>query len=276
MQMTMFKHYREKSRVDDCCRLKYESSFIVNGTGSTTIHHIRTDTNRSAALVINDKEGPDSQIVFTDNLEDADLNLRKGDYFLWNKKHYFVYEDYDIVREVAYIKQKAYECNVDFEVSGTTLYGYYVSSLRQYVDTSLQQKLNISDNEKPIMVIPQFDELAVGLKIVVKGKPYKIIDFDLITNDGIAYISLDRDFNDKSEDVVEPVFETDVAAQVLKAGEIVTLPLNYGYFKCDVAAEVISRTAKEVQFKVPYGATTLTITTKDLNKIDVETIYKVV
>ena len=101
-------------RLDDCCRLKYESSFITNSTGSTTIYHVRTQTDRSAALVINDKEGPDSQIVFTDDLDDKDLNLKKGDYFIWKDKHYFVYEDYDVVREVNYIKQKAYECNVDF------------------------------------------------------------------------------------------------------------------------------------------------------------------
>ena len=263
-------------RLDDCCRLKYESSFITNSTGSTTIYHVRTQTDRSAALVINDKEGPDSQIVFTDDLDDKDLNLKKGDYFIWKDKHYFVYEDYDVVREVNYIKQKAYECNVDFEVDGETYYGYYVSSLRSYVDTSLQKNLNICEDEKPIMVVPYFEGLEVGMKLILAGKPYKVLDFDLITNDGIAYLSLERNFMDKSDDIIERVDETDVAAKVLKPGEVVSLPIQYGYFKCDAVEEVVSRTAKEVQFKVPFGVQTLTVVTKDVNKFDVETIYKVV
>lgn len=273
--MPKYDFFRERAKQNECCRIKYESAFIIDGSAATTIFHVRTNNKRQAALTIDEKEGPNTTLVFTDDLQ-SEQNLRKGDYFIWRDKYYFVYENCDIVREVGYIKQRAYQCNVDFVINNETYFGYYVSSLRSYVDTELEQKLNISDKEKPILILPFVDGIEVGLKLVISGKPYKIIDFDLITNDGICYASLERDFIDKSDNIAAQEDETDIESLVLKAGDIVTLSIEYGYFKTDVKVDVIKRTISEVQFVVPFGINQLIVYTKDKNKMDIKTEYKVV
>lgn len=269
--MSTFDLFRKRQQNSENCRNKFESSFILEGTASTVVYSLRLNVNKRAALIINDKEGPDTTLVFTYKEQDNNDELLKGDYYQWNDNIYLVYEDISLVRDVLYKKQKSYQCNVNFTVNNSKYYGYYVSSLTKYVDTTLQQNLNITDNDKPILVLPQLDWIAVGIKIVINGKPYKIIDFDAITNDGIVYCSLDRDFISKHEDIVEKQENN-----VLYAGIENTIKTNYGYFKTDCTVELLSKTYTDVKFKIPYGITTISITTKDAAKNDIVSIYKVV
>lgn len=117
--------------------------------------------------------------------------------------------------------------------------------------------------------------MEIGLKLIISGKPYKIIDFDIITNDKIAYLSLDRDFISKQEDV-EPVDEQYSTGDVFKAGVEHEMQIQWGYFKTDVSVEIVKKTATLVKFVVPFGIEQITITTKDTNKADVVQTYKVV
>lgn len=273
--MSSFDLFRTKIQNSENCRIKYESSFILEGTSAVIIHVLRLNADKQAALILTDKEGPDTSLVYTYKEHNAANELIKTDYFTWNNNTYFVYEDVDIVRDVNYKKQKAYQCNVSFQVGEHCYCAYYVSSLSKYVDTTLQSNLNITDNDKPILILPQYDWLEVGLKIIIKGKPYKIIDFDIITNDKIAYISLDRDFIDKQEDKVA-VDEEFLTGDVFKAGIENELSIQYGYFKTNPSVEIISKTVTVVKFIIPYGISTIDIWTKDVNKQDILTTYKVV
>ena len=271
--MSTFNLFRKKQQNNEDCRNKFESSFIFEGTSAVVIHSLRLNVNKQAALIISDKEGPDTNLVFTYKERVKDNELLKGDYYTWKNNTYLVYEDIDIVREVAYKKQKSYQCNVSFEMDGNIWHGYYVSSLAKYVDTTLQGNLNITDNDKPILILPQVDWMAVGTKIVISGKPYKIIDFDAITNSGIVYCSLDRDFVSKYENVE---VQNESTAAVLTAGVESTIDTNFGYFQSDVEVEVVSKTYNNVKFIVPYGINTITITTKDELKNNIAVEYKVV
>ena len=273
---TKFNAFRERMRLEDCCRIHAETSFIEEGSSATIIHHVRLQEDRPAGLTLNEAEGPDAAIVFTYLFEDKTKELNKADYFRWNNKMWFVYEDVDIVRETAYKKQRAYQCNVYFEVENKTIFGYYLASLHTYADTSLQSSKVIVDSEKPMLIVPIYDGLAIGNKIIIKNKPYKIIEIDAITNDGIAYISLDRDFISKSEDVPEEATYSNLEVNTLKAGSEVTMDIVGGIFRCSREVYVLKHSMDSITFRVPYGVDSLTISTKDENKVDVETVYRVV
>lgn len=102
----MFSSFRRKAEVEDSCRQKWESRFIKEGVSATTIFQVRLNKEREAALVINEKEGPDQFIVFTyKDSEDKTQELGKGDFFFWKDKLFFTFEDIDIVHDVNYKKQ---------------------------------------------------------------------------------------------------------------------------------------------------------------------------
>jgi hypothetical protein len=46
-----------------------------------------------------------------------------------------------------------------------------VASLSKYVDTTLQSDLVIDNNDKPILIMPYFDWIEIGKKIIIKGTP---------------------------------------------------------------------------------------------------------
>ena len=271
--MSTFDLFRKKQQNNEDCRDKIESSFILEGTSAVVIYSLRLNANKRAALIITDKEGPDTNLVFTYKEQVKDNELLKGDYYSWENNTYLVYEDVSLVRETLYKKQKSYQCNVSFDYNGQKWHGYYVSSLAKYVDTTLQSNLNITDNDKPILILPQLDWITVGVKLVIGKKPYKIIDFDAITNSGIVYCSLDRDFISKEEDIE---YNVENSSMVLTPGIVTEVCTKYGYFKSDCKVEILAKTYDKVSFIVPYGIDKITITTKDEYKNDIVVEYKVV
>jgi hypothetical protein len=190
---------------------------------------------------------------------------------------FFVYEDVIIARDVSYIKQRAYQCNAKVYILENDNFGrdddfggYFISSLRSYVDVDFQQKLNVSDKEKPILVMPSADWIKIGAKVEVGGKPWKVIDYDSITNPGITYMSLERDFFKKGSDIVE---NTDT--KILHAGIENTITTQDGYFNSSSPLIIKSRTASSVVFEIPYGIENVSITTME-NDIEKTINYKVV
>ena len=274
--MSKYNAYRRKLDISDNCIANYESSFITEGTSSVIIHNMRLNVNKQAAIIITDKEGPDTSLVYTFKERAKEQELLKGDYYTWQDKTYLVYEDISLVLSTNYKKQKSYQCNATVhytcDCGAGSCFGYYVSSLARWVDTNLQGNLNITDNDKPILILPKFNWISIGAKVIIANKPYKIIEFDAITNDGIAYCSLDRDFIDKYEDValIEPETAT------LIAGIKQSLDIKFGYFTANCKVDIISKTLDKVEFIIPYGIEQIEIITKDENKIDVVSTYKVV
>ena len=80
--MSKYDLYRSRMRNEECCRLKYEASFITEGTSATTILQVRLDVKKQAGLVINSSEGPDSATVYTYKDEVKSNELLKADYFV--------------------------------------------------------------------------------------------------------------------------------------------------------------------------------------------------
>ena len=268
-----FDLFRKKMNNEDGCRMKFEAYQTIEGSAATEIFHYRSEMNRAAAVVPSDKEGPDSSIVYTYKEKFPLGEVQKGDYFLWNDVEFFVYEDVFIPHETIYKKQMAYQCNVQVldEDQVALCGGYFVSSLHSYLDTTLQAKINISDKEKPVLIIPYQPWIAVNVKLVVGGKPWKITDFDHITNSGIAYISLTRDFFQKHQDVEEVV-----SGRTLVSGQEYEFDTVDGYFDSSSPLFEISKTSTKVKITVPYNYTELQLTTKAANGELITTTYKVV
>lgn len=277
MVMNNFGLFRKRMKNEACCRVNYETSFITEGAAPIKIHILRLDEDRDATMVFSDAEGPDAALVFTPKQQIDDDNLLKTDYYTWDNKMFFVYEDVMIARKVAYIKQRAYQCNakvtvLDCEYSGEERGGYFISSLRSYVDTELQQKINVSDKEKPVLVMPYVTWVRNGRKLEIGGKPWKIIDYDSITNPGIVYISLERDFFKKGHDVLDESNDD----YNLKAGVEYTFDTQDGYFNSSSPLTIKLRTANQIVFEIPFGIEEITIETKNFaGKIE-QQIYKVV
>ena len=256
----MFELFRTKMRNEACCRLKYETDFIENGTSATNIYVIRTQLDKKAGLVINEKEGPDTAIVFTYLDDDKDKELLKPDYFIWKHHTYFVYENVDLVLETYYKKQRAYQCNVHFNVGDERYAGYFVASLSSYLETPLAKNLVITNADKPILIMPHYEWLKVGLQFKIDHKPWKVIDFDTTTNPGVAYISLDLDFFQKNADVIEDDLCQHGEIEAGREFEVFTAD---GYFTADKEVEITKHTSDIVKFKVPYGLDSITISVKD-------------
>lgn len=269
--MSIYKTYRAKVNNSKTCELKYEADFIINSTASTMIHVLRNKEDKNAALTIDDKEGPDKATVFTFTEEDNNLNLLKGDYFTWKDKLFFVYENEYIVHDALYQKQKAYECNVKFIYKEIEYGGYFISSLLKFLDINLVKNLIIEDLEKPVLVIPKQDWIKHNVKIIINNITWKVLDYDIDTNVGIAYISLDRDFTTKQEDVIEKPEEDTLYAGVVN--EYVT---NFAYFLTSEEVEIVSKTSNKIKFIIPFGIYEIKITTKDELGQEISKIYKVV
>jgi hypothetical protein len=162
------------------------------------------------------------------------------------------------VLDTNYKKQKSYQCNVEFdytcECGCGRCFGYYVSSLARYVDTTLQSNLNITDNDKPVLVLPAQEWVKVGTKIIIKNRPYKIIDVDNCTNSGIAYCSLSRDFMDKPVIQIEstdqrPELIAGIEQQISYSGNLIIEP----------EVEIVSYDDTNAIIIVPYGVKEVTI-----------------
>lgn len=267
--MSKFAIFRKKMDNEAQCKLKFEQRFITEGASAVDIHIVRLDINRSASMVISEAEGPDTAIVFTPKQATKVNDLLKADYFTWDGKMFFVYEDILIPREVSYIKQKAYQCNVKVLCEETELGGYFISSLRTYADTELQKNINITDTEKPILVMPINEKIKVSTKLSIGNKPWKVIDIDHITNNGILYISLERDFYTKSDNII-----VNYDTNVLKAGIEYDFDTSDAYFSTSTPLYIKSRTENKIVVEIPFGITEVSISTK--NSGEIKTIkYKV-
>ena len=278
MSMSKYDLFRTKTNNATECSKKYDFNFTMNGSMATTVFALRLNKELQAGLIINDEEGPDDVIIYTARASGCGCEgLCKGDYFRWRNKIYFVYEDVDLVRETNYIKQRAYECNVEIKIDNSTYWGYFISSLTKYISDSTKKDVVLVDGEKPILILPHFDWIEIGLRIHLGGISWSIVDNDLITNKGIAYLSLDRDFDQiTAAPETQPNEDIELANDELPVNTEIEVDTMGGYFKSTPQVEIVSRQSTSVKFIIPYGIDKLTIETKDNNNEIVAKVYKVV
>ena len=283
----IFRSVQEKR---DTCYDERSAAFIIEGAMSKNIYHSRLEKKIPAALVFSHKEGPDETIVYT-LLED---DLLKGDYFVYDSVNYLVYEQNKLTdTDIIYKKQKAVECNVSFLFSGETFVGYYKSSVRGSEDPSFEGRQLLMPDETPLLILPTNNTLIVNSEFVIEGKPFRVMEYDHITNKGITYYYLERGIIRTEPEVVKVgkrsfdqstvIVQEDQSVTQIEDTEQLTLRAMVEYtfqtedavFSATPAVELIQRRRNEIKFKVPFGIGEVAITTK-IDRLDVQKLYKVV
>lgn len=285
----IFRSVQEKR---DTCYDERSAAFIIEGAMSKNIFHSRLNQDIPAALVFSHKEGPDEVIVYTLIKDD----LLKSDYFIYDSVNYLVYEQNKLTdADITYKKQKAVECNVSFQFSGKTFVGYYKSSLRSTEDPSFEGRQLLMPDEMPLLILPTNDTITVNSEFIIEGKPFRVVEYDHITNKGITYYYLERGIirtEPKTQDsgimtmsATQPtmvVQENEAVVQVqdspqltLKAMVEYSFTTEDALFSSTPAVEIIKRTRSEIKFKVPFGINEVAISTK-VSGLIVQNIYEVV
>ena len=283
------------------CFDKRSAAFITDGDMSQIVYHKRTEKDINAALTFNYKEGPDENIIYTLLSDD----LKKGDYFVFRSTDYIVFEEEKIMDvNVQYRKSRALECNITFTYNNKVYAGYFKSSLRGSEDPDFKGKQTLLPNESPLLILPSTQKIKLQEDFLIEGKPFKVVELDDITNRGIAYYYLERGIVkelgivDAEEEVVlppeeiieqeeeiyvepEPV-EEGAPLEELKEIEVVlkammeyTFKTENAIFSSTPAVNIISRSRNEIKIKVPFGISSVSITTRDAGH-DVQKNYKVV
>lgn len=279
----IYDNFRSIQGVKNSCYDKRSAAFILTGKLSQDIYHQRTKEDIKGAIVFNYKEGPDDAIVFT-FIED---DLLKADYFTFDNVNYLVYSDVKLTDdEVDYRKQRAVECNVTFTHNAITYNGYFTSSIRTITENEFVGSQAVMPDETPLLILPT-NVLTIGDRFTIEGKPFKIQEFDSITNKGISYLYLERDYVAKDADEVIEVAPEYVVEEETLTQDILVTPLTLrpmieytfttegGYFASTPRVDIISRKVDEVIFRVPFGIESVTITTKE-SATEVELNYEVV
>lgn len=287
---SVYDRYRRIQKRKRECEFEKSADFIRNGGVSVYVEHVRLDQERNAGLVFNHKEGPDDAIFFTELFDEKDQEFLKSDYFVWENTYYLVYEDVRLVnKNLNYKKQRAVECNVFFKIGDETVRGAFFSSMRSIMrGEDFPQKYAILAAEAPLVIIPTLDQDLIGERISIGGKPWRIRDYDAITNLGITYLYLERgSYRPGDEDFdKEKGNEGDEGDNQRKYSVEHTNQLEYlvehtfesknGYFVSVPSVDVISQDFTSVTFMIPFYGSDVEITIKNEEGKEVTTIYKVV
>ena len=293
----IFRRVQEKRK--DCYDNR-SAAFILEGKISQDIYHVRLNKDIKAALVFNHKEGPDDVITFS-LISDT---LMKSDYFVFDDVNYLVYEDVRLTdKDVNYKKQRAVECNVSFSHNGVDYKGYFVSSLRRTNDPNFKGREGIVADEGPLLILPGSVSLDINDFFSIEGKPWKIVEYDGITNKGITYFYLERDYVrniseeeeiveeniviiENEEEITQGSEEEEFGIQALSepsaAEELSLRPMvdytfttEEGFFASTPRVDLVSRSLTKVIFRIPFGISQVTISTRKDGK-PVDETYRVV
>lgn len=280
-----FRGIQEKRKQ---CYDERSAAFIEHGKMSKDIIHKRLDKDIKAAVVFSDKEGPDEVIVFS-FIED---DLQKSDYFIYKDTNFLVYEDIRLTDDdINYKKQRAVECNVMFTFEKDNYIGYYKSALRGSEDPDFVGKEIVIPKETPLLILPTNNKITINSEFVIEEKPFKVSEYDNITNKGITYYYLERSYN-KNIPTVETTEEnktidglmgtnvigaTDAVLEpkILRAMTEYIFETENAYFAASPKIEVSARTRNQITFRVPFGISQVLIDIKRDGEVVSES-YKVV
>ena len=288
MSKNIYDVFRLAQETKQSCLDKRSAAFIENGKLSKTIIHKRKNLIIKSALVFDYKEGPDEAIVYTYKAD----NLLKGDYFIFNDGYYLVYEDVKLTDEsFDFKKQKAVECNITFTYNDQVYHGYYTSSLRRLTDPDFVGRQGNVADEQSLIILPFNETIQTNSEFIINNKPWKVVQYDDITNKGITYYYVDRNFirnaPEDEEEAEEIIYIDETAPQTQEEDtsteeEVLTLrpateyifTTEGAFFASNPRANVISRTPTSVKFSVPFGISMISITTR-LGGESVEKTYEV-
>lgn len=284
-----FDTFRNRTIAENQTDNHFSTQFIERSTSSVTIKHNRINRNIKAALTKEHKEGVDKTLLFTYNNIDAAKNVRIGDYLLYENTTYLTFMEFNLPTKVRdlYKKHKLVECNVEIKVDSVAQKAAYIGSLNQFTAVSEETTGSLSlaiEQYKPVIVTVDNPLLHVNKRFLLGAEAFVITAVDRLSNTGIMYISANAvPYNVTLDKLEEGIAITPSLPQpnviednMLKQGASETLETNFGYVVFDHMVTNLRRSMNSFTFTVPYGITSLTITTKDTESNLVSTTYQVV
>lgn len=274
LMANIYEKFRSVQSQKDACFDERSADFMTAGNTANSVFHIRVNTEKSVSLIFNTKEGNDEAFLFSKKEKNASQNFMKGDYFTWNNIYFLIYDDVKLTnKDLPYIKQKTVECNVLFKVDGTSYYGAFYSSMRKVLEDNFEKSFLRSSDERPLIITARNGNLVTGKTFVIEGKPWKIADYDNISNKGISYLYLEP----FTTEVIPPIEipEEDIEEDGLIALQEYVFETYGAYFAAVPKVEVIERKMTSVKFLIPLGINNVLISTKDESGAIIEKEYEV-
>lgn len=282
--MTNFERFRSRNQKRIEANQSLNANFIFKGYPSIQI--TKDDVSVQAAVV--NQQEKDKAYVYT-NLKDI-LNVGE----VWHAKTLpiLISEEIVIIKNVDWRKYIGLICNI--EVDGN--WGYFKGPEKSYIGITLEQDAAWNSNQKPVLVLPEH-VLGFEDKIVIKGRPWLVQEYDAISTPGLIYYSLtsttvskeiaeenqgkDVYIERKDEDLKIHIDENPISTltgdSIRVAANIdITLPTENGYFKTsNTNIKIKKRSVNEIIFSIPFGINEVIIKTKQEGDEVVQT-YRVV
>lgn len=253
--------------------------FITQGTNSTLIDFGDKEDVR-AAIVLNSEKEPNTWYLYLYPNEPIEV----GDYFRNKEDIYFIIKKEKSIADVSYNKYFFYQTNYIIDLQdGTELWLCFMGPLERYVGNKFEDSTLLLNNTKPVIIFPKKAHAAkIGEEFIIGGRPWKIVEYDDITNPHICYCSVE--LTTIKTNTFDAIIPTTVAAnynlhdgdlETLKCGIKHTFKIEDGCFASKPAVTIIRKNPNSVEFKIPYWVKNIEITTKE-NWVEKIKNYKVV
>ena len=282
--MSSFDRFRHINRARVSAQSNLNTHFIFKGYPSVTMNSDNDKNVYCDAVIVNQQE-KDKAYIYT-QLDDV---LTMGS--TWNAKglHWLIAEEIVIIKDVNWHKYLSYLCNL--EVEG--IWGYFIGPEKHYVNIKNEQNTSLESLQKPVLVLPS-DVLGFEDKIVIKGRPWLVQEYDAISSPGLIYYSLrattisKEEAEGHTEDVyivhaqdvyediiIEPVEEPAHEDSYIIGNDIdIELATEEGYFKTNNRnIKVKKLTGSKVIFTLPFGVNEAQVDIKQNGQI-VTKVYR--
>lgn len=250
------------------------AAFIEKGTNSTLVD-FGDKENVRAAIVLNSEKEPNTWYLYLYPNEPIEV----GDYFRNKDEIYFVIKQEKMIANVSYNKFLFYHANYIIDKDEKELGLCFIGPLEKYVNNRLEDSTLLLSNTKPIVIFPKKVHAAkIGDEFEIGGRPWKIIEYDDITNPYICYCSVElttRKTNTFAETIPEVYGLREEKIETLKCGVRHKIKIEDGYFASTPSVTILRKNPNSIEFKIPYWIKNIEITTKE-NWVEVTKKYKVV
>lgn len=294
-----YKHFQDRIRMESNADGLTNAQFVFSAENSTTLQLLDDPDNIIVASVVNLQE-KDMAYIYTsidDHLEVGQvwsIAYKQKDHEwdindFWNRYNIFwmIMEEIIVIKEVKWHKYVAYKCNIDID----GLWGYWLGPEKNFINVTLREKTVLQSLQHPVLVLPASASYHIGDKILIGDRAWLIQEEDHISTAGLIYYSLrastiSKEVLDEQKHHMEnqsqvpdmPIGQVvaDGYDNIVGPGAIITVATEGGYFRTNNSlVQVTNISATSVTFVVPYGITSLTITTKQNDEL-VSTSYQVV
>lgn len=268
----------ERGYDQDCAAL-----FITQGTNSTLIDFGDKEDVR-AAMVLNSEKEPNTWYLYLYPNEPIEV----GDYFRNKEDIYFIVKKEKSIADVSYNKFFFYQTNYIIDTAeGEELGLCFMGPLERYVGNKFEDSTLLLNNTKPVIIFPKKAHAAkIGDEFMIGGRPWKVVEYDDITNPYICYCSVElTTIKTNTFDAILPTTVSTVTTyglnvndselETLKCGIKHTFKIEDGYFASTPSVSILRKNPNSIEFKIPYWVKNIEITTKE-NWVEQKKKYKVV